>query len=289
VEQATATTLFLIWLPDGSTLMTTSMSEVAALGTVLGIWAHPDDEAYLSGGLMALARAGGQRVVCVTATRGEHGTPDPVAWPPARLAAERTRELARCLDLLGVREHHWLPYRDGRCAQADAAEAVDRLADLLDQVRPDTVLTFGPDGITGHEDHRTVSAWAGAAFDRAAPPGARLLYAATAAGRAPRWAALDASLGIYPPGLPIVTPDDRLAVDLVLDPDVVARKVRALAAQRTQTSGLIAALGRDRYTAWVAEESFVEPACYPWDAARSVLGGTPAAIPDTARTRIARR
>ena len=76
--------------------------DVAELGTVLGVWAHPDDEAYLSAGLMALARDNGQRVVCVTATRGELGTPDPAAWPPDRLAAERTRELACSLAILGV-------------------------------------------------------------------------------------------------------------------------------------------------------------------------------------------
>ena len=70
--------------------MITSASDVAELGTILGIWAHPDDEAYLSGGLMALARDAGPRVVCVTATRGELGTPDPATWPPDRLAAERT-------------------------------------------------------------------------------------------------------------------------------------------------------------------------------------------------------
>ena len=101
-----------------SATMITS-TDVAELGTILGIWAHPDDEAYLSGGLMAMARDNGQRVVCVTATRGELGTPDPVAWPPDRLAAERTREMARCLAVLGVREHHWLGYRDGECAAAD--------------------------------------------------------------------------------------------------------------------------------------------------------------------------
>ena len=39
----------------------------ADLGTVVGVWAHPDDEAYLTGGLMALARDTGARVVCVTA------------------------------------------------------------------------------------------------------------------------------------------------------------------------------------------------------------------------------
>ena len=77
--------------------MNESASVVAGLGTVLGIWAHPDDEAYLSGGLMAHGPRPGSRVVCVTATRGELGTPDPETWPPQRLAAERTAELGRCL------------------------------------------------------------------------------------------------------------------------------------------------------------------------------------------------
>lgn len=42
---------------------------VANLGTILGVWAHPDDETYLSAGLMASAVRSGCRVVCVTATR----------------------------------------------------------------------------------------------------------------------------------------------------------------------------------------------------------------------------
>ncbi len=238
-------------------------SEVTELGTILGIWAHPDDEAYLSGGLMALARAAGSRVVCVTATRGELGTPDPEAWPPHRLATERSGELARCLEILGVTEHEWLGYRDGECAAVDPADAVEALRAVIGQVRPDTVLTFGPDGITGHPDHQAVSAWTTAAFERAAPPGARLLSSAVAERRITRWGALDESLGVYLPGYPITTPGPRLAVDLVLDPDTVARKVRALAAQATQTTGLIDALGPDCYTAWVGDESFAEPAVRP--------------------------
>ena len=58
-----------------------------ATGPILSIWAHPDDETYLAGGLMATARDQGQRVVCVSATAGEHGTADPVTWPPDRLGA----------------------------------------------------------------------------------------------------------------------------------------------------------------------------------------------------------
>jgi LmbE family N-acetylglucosaminyl deacetylase len=125
------------------------------------------------------------------------------------------------------------------------------------------VVTFGPDGNTGHPDHRAVSAWAAAAFDRAAGPGARLLHAAVADRWARRWRALNESLDVFLDGYPITVADAGLAVDLVLDPDTAARKVRALAAQATQTTGLIAALGIDRYTAWAADESFVERAAGP--------------------------
>jgi LmbE family N-acetylglucosaminyl deacetylase len=238
--------------------MSESVSDVAGLGTVLGIWAHPDDEAYLSGGLMAMARDIGSRVVCVTATRGELGTPDPETWPPQRLAAERTVELASCLEVLGVSEHHWLGYRDGRCADVPVSDAVGKLCDLIDAVRPDTVLTFGPDGITGHPDHQAVSAWVTAAFDGAAAPGARLLHSAVAERRVRRWKDLDDSLGVYLPGYPVAAADETLKVDLLLTPDVTARKVRALAAQTTQTAGLIAAMGVPRYISWVGEETFVQ-------------------------------
>ncbi len=238
--------------------MITADADVPELGTILGIWAHPDDEAYLSGGLMAVARDSGARVVLVTATRGERGTTDPVAWPPARLAEVRTAELARCLEHLGVREHHWLGFEDGSCPAVDETQAVASLCSLLDEVRPDTVLTFGPDGITGHPDHQAVSRWAGAAFRRAAPPGSRLLHAAVGESRLARWGDLDERLGVYLPGYPVTTPEPQLAVDLVLDTGTAARKVRALAAQATQTAALIDALGADRYTAWVSQESFRE-------------------------------
>lgn len=238
--------------------MIDSASEVATLGTILGIWAHPDDEAFLSGGLMALARDIGSRVVCVTATRGELGTADPAEWPPHRLAAARTDELVRSLGILGVSEHIWLGYHDGQCEEVSSSEVVTRLCGIIRQVQPDTVLTFGPDGITGHPDHQVVSAWATAAFDLAATAGARLLYATLAERRGPRWGALNERLGIFQPGYPLMTPAHRLAVDLVLDPATAARKAEALAAQETQTSGLIATMGVDQFTAWVGDEAFVE-------------------------------
>jgi len=241
--------------------MITTARQVADLGTVLGIWAHPDDEAYLSGGLMSVAaREYGNRVVCVTATRGEHGTGDPEAWPAQRLAATRTEELARCLDVLGVAEHLWLDLPDGGCAATEPAGPIARLAEIIVAVRPDTVLTFGDDGYTGHADHRAVGRWAAAAFDRAAHPHARLLQAATDHERHARWDALTSELSVFEPGYPVLVPRSALAVRLELGPVALDCKVRALAAQQTQTAQLIEALGVEQYTAWVAEEIFVERA-----------------------------
>ncbi len=95
------------------------------LGTILGVWAHPDDETYLCGGLMARAVRAGDRVVCVTATRGELGSPDEERWPSGpELAAVRTAEMETALAYLGVTEHHWLDYPDGGCGDVDQNDAL---------------------------------------------------------------------------------------------------------------------------------------------------------------------
>lgn len=236
------------------------MSRPAApdLSTVLGIWAHPDDEAYLTGGLMARAVDAGHRVVCVTATRGEHGTPDPVGWPPARLAALREHELRASLAVLGVEEHEFLDLSDGTCASKDEHAQVDRLAEIVRQVAPTTIVTFGPDGYTGHTDHRTISRWASAAHRRSAP-GARLLHATCSAERAHRWDDVHRQLHVFlTPGLPVRTPASEITVEVRLDPDEADRKLAALRAQASQTSPVVAEIGEDRFRDWIAVESFVD-------------------------------
>ncbi len=116
------------------------------------MWAHPDDESYLGGGLMAAAAAAGGRVVNVTATLGEHGTDDPVALPPARLAGIRRQELQNALAAMGVHESVHLGFEDGTVETVDTAMGVRRISTVLDEVDPDVVVTFGPDGFTGHPD-----------------------------------------------------------------------------------------------------------------------------------------
>ncbi len=227
------------------------------LGSILGLWAHPDDEAYLCAGLMAMARAAGHRVVSVTATLGELGTADPERWPPERLGPVRAEELEAALAILGVAEHRWLGYGDGRCAEVSEDDAVAGLVEIIREVRPNTILTFGPDGITGHPDHQAVSRWAFRAW-REAGTGARLLRAVTTESFEARFAELHRDIGVYQPGFPVLTPDAEATVLVRLDAPTLERKVGALRAHATQTTGLIATMGPERYAAWCVEEAFVE-------------------------------
>ena len=119
---------------------TTSSLPADGVGTLLGHWAHPDDEAYLSAGLMATAVQAGHRVVVVTATAGELGTSDPEQWPPGRLAPLRRREMTASLAALGVTEHTWLDYPDGGCAAIPDDIAIAEIADVIAAVAPDSLV-----------------------------------------------------------------------------------------------------------------------------------------------------
>ena len=238
--------------------------DLAELGTVLAVWAHPDDEAYLAGGLMALAADAGSRVVCVTATRGEHGTADPLGWPPARLAAVREWETAASLAALGVKEHHWLGIEDGTCAVTSPIGPIAHIARLIREVQADTVVTFGPDGLTGHSDHRAVSRWATQAWAVSGARG-RLLQATSTASIATRFRSVHERFAVFDAGLPRVTPEEDLAVHLSLGGELLDRKVVALRAHASQTADLIAAMGEDLFREWCAEECYLGlPSEPPW-------------------------
>lgn len=235
-----------------------STSPVSDLGTVLGVWAHPDDETYLSAGLMAAAVDGGQRVVCINATRGEHGTPDPDRWPPDRLARTRDHEIAAAMAVLGVDDHRCLDLEDGTLAGFDQDCGVRRIAAVIDEVGPDTVVTFGPDGMTGHPDHRTISAWTSIAWHRVGS-GPRLLYAATTAAFVDEYAELHEQLGVFAPGFPWRTAQRDVAWSLVLDDALLDRKLAALRCQATQTAPVIDVMGVDAFRSWWRTETFRSP------------------------------
>lgn len=226
-------------------------------GTILSVWAHPDDETYLAGGLMAAARDAGRRVVCATATLGEHGTSDPVTWPPERLGPVRRWEAAAAMAVLGVVEHEVLGLPDGSLASHEAT-GVAWAGRLIDEVRPDTILTFGPEGITSHPDHIAVHRWVLRAWLWRGRPG-RLLFATTTVEHLARFGSLYEEWGIYmTDDRPAGVPEADLACHVVLRDEQLDRKLTALRAMATQTADAIASLDPDRYAAMAAEEAFVD-------------------------------
>jgi LmbE family N-acetylglucosaminyl deacetylase len=232
---------------------------VRDLGTILGVWAHPDDECYLSAGLMALARDNGARVMCVTATRGERGTDDPDNWPPDRLAPVREMELEMSMSILGVQEHRFLDHCDGEVHEVPDEVGVAQLEEIIELVRPDTVVTFGPDGMTGHGDHITVGRWATVAAHRAARV-PRVLHAAT---DQELMAAVEHHFETFPvyenEGPPRIRREDA-ALALELPAETLERKIAALRAQPSQVEPLVEHMGEADYRSWISVEVFVEAA-----------------------------
>lgn len=228
---------------------------------LLGVWPHPDDEAYLSAGLMGRVTDAGGHVTVITATRGEAGTADPGLSGQPSFASHREAELRASLGEVGVYDVRFLGFPDGGCAHVADRVAVPAIARVLAEVRPDLVVTFGPDGITGHPDHRTVGRWTTAAW---ADGGRRgdLLYAAKTPAFAREFAEVNERLAIFTGyGLdgPVVTHPWAVAAECALTPLELDRKRRALARHHSQTAGLAEVMGEPLYRAWASDEWFRRP------------------------------
>jgi len=223
--------------------------DVSELGTILGVWAHPDDETYLSAGLMAAAVREGLRVFCVTATKGEEGSWDEKRWPTATMGQVREAELMRCFEILGLTEHEWLDVYDGKAHEVSLEDGVAKVLPFFEDVQPDTVLTFGPEGMTGHEDHKAVSRWTTEAFRRAAKKGSALYYATQTKAYADRWVSYLNRFNVYGPGTPPVTPDEDIDIKFDIPEDLLELKVRAVLAHDSQVDGMRSVFGDD----WIRE------------------------------------
>lgn len=219
-----------------------SIKDIEGLGTILGIWAHPDDEAWCTAGLMAASVKAGQRVACVTATCGESGqTADAVRWPQEDLAAIRRAELQASLAVLGITEHYWLDCKDGQLAATAAQPWIQRLAEIIADVAPAAIVTFGADGLTGHDDHKTIHRWTKSAMRQANSPAELLCYVQSAECYQQAGRQLDAKFNMYfNTDQPLVMPEDKVDICFRLTPDLLSLKQRALQAQASQMTGFFA-------------------------------------------------
>lgn len=139
--------------------------------TLMAVFAHPDDEAFGTGGTLSRYAAEGCDVYVVTATRGEAGEiAEPDMATKANLPMVRERELRCACQQYGAHPPHFLDYLDGQLTVVHQGQAVGKLVRLIRQLKPDVLVTFGPDGIYGHYDHIAVHRWATIAWDLAADP-----------------------------------------------------------------------------------------------------------------------
>jgi LmbE family N-acetylglucosaminyl deacetylase len=128
---------------------------------LLVVVAHPDDESFGCGSILARATELGVEATVVCSTRGEAGECDPsTGVDPSDLAAVRERELRTAAGILGVDRVILLDHRDSNMSgepAAGALVAIDQddlaaeLREIIDDVRPDVVVTL--DGSDGHRDH----------------------------------------------------------------------------------------------------------------------------------------
>jgi LmbE family N-acetylglucosaminyl deacetylase len=125
--------------------------------TLLAVFAHPDDESFGPSATFAKYVAEGVRITLISATRGEAGEiSDPQLATPETLAQVREEELRCACRVIGVQELRFLGYRDGQMGSYDPQEMEGKIVRAIRELRPQVVVTFGPDGISGHLDHITI-------------------------------------------------------------------------------------------------------------------------------------
>jgi LmbE family N-acetylglucosaminyl deacetylase len=188
---------------------------------MLVILAHPDDESFAAGGMLAKYAHQDVQIVLLCATRGEAGIPGVESEEAGEL---RERELRQAAERLGI-EVYFLGYQDGKLDQTQPGLLLETISCWIDLVQPQVVLTFGPEGVSGHPDHVTISNIVTQAYDRCYKKGL-LLYIrpseATALGCGVTTSEVDS-------GQPLVEID---ISDYKLD------KVRAIQSHASQNPGL---------------------------------------------------
>jgi LmbE family N-acetylglucosaminyl deacetylase len=150
--------------------------------TLVAVWAHPDDEASVGPILARYAREGVTVYIVIATDGAQGGSRTPIPRGP-ELAKARAEEARCATEALGIRPPILLGFPDGQLGNytddpARLFQLTQRLHEELQKLRPDALITWGPDGGTGHPDHRLVSSVV-TQLVRAGAPGVpeRLFYA----------------------------------------------------------------------------------------------------------------
>jgi N-acetylglucosamine malate deacetylase 2 len=121
-----------------------------AWDSILAVVAHPDDESFGLGGVLAAFAAQGTRVSVLCLTRGEASTLHGVEGDLEEL---RAGELAAAAEALGLHHVHLTTHPDGRLPEVDLDVLAAHVVEDARQVRADGLVGFDLTGVTGHADH----------------------------------------------------------------------------------------------------------------------------------------
>jgi len=121
---------------------------------ILAVFAHPDDETFICGGTLAKYASEGADITLVSATRGEMGRRmgNPHFLNRETIPAVRELELRRACDSLGIRKLIFFDIRDKTVEFIDEELLTGKIADLINEIDPDVILTFH-EKLGGHPDH----------------------------------------------------------------------------------------------------------------------------------------
>ncbi|WP_394148412.1 PIG-L deacetylase family protein [Shewanella atlantica] len=143
------------------------IGEAAVQPSVIALFAHPDDETWISGTLAKFARHG-VSVFPVYATSGEAGSDHSgQGLSGAELAGVRELEAMAASHILGLEKPQFLRFPDGELNQYPQ-EVVERLTSLVELEKPVAVITFTEGGITDNQDHKTLNQIVSAHFNQLA-------------------------------------------------------------------------------------------------------------------------
>jgi len=144
-----------------------SNTESIINSSVLAVFAHPDDETFRCGGTFALLANRGVPIHILTFTRGQAGScGNPPICSQGDLSSVRTKELICACQSLGVETPNILDYEDGKLININQEEGIAEIIIHIKKYRPQIVITWPPDGLSGHPDHIAVSRWVFKAFQQ---------------------------------------------------------------------------------------------------------------------------
>lgn len=222
--------------------------------SILLVYAHPDDETFSAGGTIAKYSSQGVDIRLVCATRGEAGKTAGYC-SVEELGSMREKETREAAAVLGIKEVRFLDYHDKELGKANPVVITLQIANIMREHRPQVVITFGPDGSSGHQDHRAIHHFVVAAVRLAAQ--ADVTELAGEPFKVPRvyFPAFSSRIRRALGHTDVADEDPETIIDTSA---YAAKKIAALKCHRTQSGSFnkFLAMGEDKLNLFLSNEFF---------------------------------